>query len=201
MPTSAAGSNAFTPRATGGAPGRRAAEHGLTPVRRSAEHGFTSVRSSAEQGFTSVRSSAEHGFTLVELMVVVTVIGLASGIALWSLPDPRGRVVEEATLMAARARAAHDLAIVDSRPVSLWVTGGGYGFDQRIAGRWVPLADKPFRVASWAEGTVARLAQPQVRVTFDPTGLADRPVEVVLDRDGRGASVVIGADGSVAVDA
>jgi general secretion pathway protein H len=148
----------------------------------------------------SRRRPGERGFTLVELMVVVTVIGLASGVALWSLPDPRGRVVEEATRLAARTRAARDLAIIDSRPVSLWMTGGGYGFDQRIGGRWVPLADKPFRVASWAEGTVAQLAQPQLRVTFDPTGLADRPAEVRLDRDGRGAAVTIGGDGSVAVD-
>jgi len=149
----------------------------------------------------AARRRGRDGFTLVELMVVVTVIGLASGVALWSLPDPRGRVTDEATRLAARARAAHDLAIVDARPVSLWVTGGGYGFDQRIGGRWVPLADKPFRVARWADGTAARLPQPQVRVTFDPTGLADRPVEVRLDRDGRVVGVTIGADGSVAVDA
>lgn len=143
----------------------------------------------------------ERGFTLVELMVTVTVIGLAAGVAVWSLPDPRARVVEEATRLAARARAAHDLAIVEARPVSLWVTTGGYGFDRRVAGRWTPMADKPLTVERWAEGTVARLAEPRLRVTFDPTGLADRPAEVQLDRDGRGAGVLIRADGSVRVDA
>ena len=149
----------------------------------------------------SAAGSKQAGFTLVELMVTITVIGLAAGVAVWSLPDPRGRVVEEATRLAARTRAAHDLAIIDGRPVSLWVTGGGYGFDQRVGGQWVPLADKPFRVERWQEGTAARLAQPQLRVTFDTTGLTDRPVEVRLDRDGRGAGVLIGGDGTVSVDA
>ena len=166
----------------------------------SADDGFTPLRHFAEHGFTPLRHSAEHGFTLVELMVVVTVIGLTAGVAMWSLPDPRGRVVEEAARFAARARAAHDLAIIEARPVSLWVTGGGYGFDGRTGGRWVPIADKPLRVERWAEGTAARLAQPQVRVTFDPTGLADRSAEVRLDRDGREVGVLIGADGSVRVD-
>jgi general secretion pathway protein H len=150
---------------------------------------------------TSAAGSKQRGFTLVELMVTITVIGLAAGVAMWSLPDPRGRVVEEATRLAARARAAHDLAIIDGRPVSLWVTTGGYGFDQRVGGQWVPLSDKPFRVERWQEGTAARLTQPQLRVTFDTTGLTDRPAEVRLDRDGRGAGVLIGADGTVSVDA
>jgi len=141
----------------------------------------------------------QRGFTLVELMVVVTVIGLAAGVAVLSMPDPRGRLADEAGRFAVRVRAAHDLAIVEAAPVSLWVSGGGYGFDRRVAGQWVPMADKPLRVERWAEGTAARLPAPQLRVTFDPTGLADRPAEVRLERDGEDAGVLIGADGSVRV--
>ena len=42
----------------------------------------------------------EAGFTLVELMVVVTIIGLASAVAVLVMPDPRGRVLDEATRFA-----------------------------------------------------------------------------------------------------
>ena len=145
----------------------------------------------------------EHGFTLVELMVVITIIGLASAVAMWVMPDPRGRVADEAARFAMRTRAAHDEAIVNARPVSVWVSAGGYGFDQRLAGSWSPMSEKPLRVERWTQGTQASVPDlsGRVRVTFDPTGLADRPLDVRLQRRGAAATVRIAADGSVAVDA
>jgi general secretion pathway protein H len=38
------------------------------------------------------------------------------------------------------------------------------------------------------------------RIVFDSTGLADRPLDVRLNRDGESATVRIGTDGSVKVD-
>jgi general secretion pathway protein H len=139
-----------------------------------------------------------RGFTLVELMVVITVIGLASAVAVLAMPDPRGTLMDEAARFATRTRAAHDAAIIDARPVSLWITPSGYGFDQWRAQRWTPMADKPFQVAQWGKG-VAATGFVRERVTFDPTGLADRPITVSLRRDGVRVSVEIAADGAVRV--
>lgn len=143
------------------------------------------------------------GFTLVELMVTITVVALMASVALWAMPDPRGAVRDEALRFAARTRAARDEAVVTARPVSLWVTTGGYGFDQRQGGHWTPLADKPLRVERWAEGTTAAVGatEGRVRVTFDPTGLPDRAADVRLNRGGRAMLVRVGADGSVRADA
>lgn len=175
---------------------------------RFAGHAFTSLRRSAEHAFTRQRRSAEHGFTLVELMIVVTIIGLSAAVVAFVMPDPRGRVLDEGLRLAARAKAARNMAIVESQPISLWVTSGGYGFDRRVGGAWTPVADKPLRVERWTEGTRATLGQGQgaegqgrLRVTFDPTGVADRNADIRLTRDGNDALVRIGADGEVRADA
>lgn len=145
-----------------------------------------------------LRSRHAKGFTLVELMVVIAVIGVASAAAVLAMPDPRGRLMDEASRFAVRVRSAHDAAIIDSRPVSVWVTGSGYGFDQWRGGRWVPLGDKALMVDRWGDGTAA-VGTERERVVFDTTGLADRGLTVSLRRQGQNVSVAIAADGSVRV--
>ena len=140
----------------------------------------------------------QRGFTLIELMVVLTVIGLASAAAVLAMPDSRGRLMDEATRFAARTRAAHDAAIIAARPVSLWVTPTGYGFDEWREGRWTPLADGALKVERWSPGTGAS-GLTRERVLFDTTGLADRPLTLTLLREGSRAEVSITADGSVRV--
>jgi general secretion pathway protein H len=143
--------------------------------------------------------SAEHGFTLVELMVVVMIIGLASTAAVLAMPDPRGRLVDEGARFAVRVRAAHDAAVIGGRPVSVWVTPTGYGFDERRGAQWIALADKPLRVAQWGEGTQAVMAE-RTRVTFDSTGMADRVLALPLRRDRTRVTVTIDANGGARVD-
>lgn len=134
-------------------------------------------------------------------MIVITIIGLASAAVVWALPDPRGRLLDEASRFAARAQAAQQSAIIDAHPVSLWVSGGGYGFDERVGGRWAPIAEKPLRVTSWGRGTRAVVTDTggRQRVMFDTTGLADRPLDVRLRRDDEEVAIRIAADGSVKV--
>lgn len=160
--------------------------------------GNSHLRFWAPAGAGARSRTRERGFTLVELMIVVTIIGIASAAVIWSLPDPRGRLIDEATRFAARTRAAHDLAVVDASPVSVWVSPGGYGFDARESGAWVPITQKPLKVTPWNKGTVAAGAARE-RVLFDSTGLADRPLDVTLMRDAERVTVHVGAGGEVRV--
>ncbi len=151
------------------------------------------------KGSMPVRRYAEHGFTLVEMMVVIVLIGVASAAVVWTLPDPRGRLTDEAERFAGRARAAHDLAIAGARPVSLWVTASGYGFDERRGGAWVAISDTSLRVARWGEGTRAQISGARERVVFDPTGLVDHGLALRLERGTATGTVTIGGDGDVKV--
>lgn len=143
----------------------------------------------------------ERGFTLIELMVVITIFAMAAVVVVLVIPDPRGRIRDDAERFAARARAAHDAAIVGARPVSVWVTPAGYGFDERAGGRWQALGEKPLRVVQWGKGiqAVPSSSAARDRVVFDPTGMADRPLTVELRREGQSMRVSIGVNGMVSI--
>ena len=175
-------------------------EHGFMSLKRSAEHGFMSLKRSAEHGFTSLKRSAEHGFTLIELLIVITIIALMSAVVVMAMPDPGGRLTDEAERFAARAKAARDAAVVEQRSIGLSVSAAGYRFDQRRAGRWEAFNDKPFRQQDWSDGTVAVTATGGSRVTFDSTGLASQRLDVTLLREGVRTTVVIDTDGTVKID-
>lgn len=149
-----------------------------------------------------VPPGAQSGFTLVELMIVMVIFALAAAAVVLAMPDPRGRIRDDAERFAARTRAAHDAAIVGARPVSVWVTAGSYGFDERIAGHWQTIGEKPLKAAQWAKGVAAlpTTAEGRDRVVFDATGMADRPLSVELRREGQSVRVSIGVNGAVRVD-
>jgi general secretion pathway protein H len=150
----------------------------------------------------SATGNSERGFTLIELMVVLLIIGLTAGAVLLSIPDPRGRLSDEAERFAARTVAARDLAIIEGRPVAVRVTARGYAFDRRQGGAWVPLSDKSLASRPWSDGTAALVGQGgTIRAAFDATGQPSMPAAIVLTRSGEQVRVSIAADGGVRVGA
>lgn len=142
----------------------------------------------------------EHGFTLIELMVVLTIIGFISAAVVLAMPDPRGRVIEDADRFAARVAAARDEAVVTARPMGVWVSASGYGFQYRDGAQWVAIDGKPFATASWKAGTRALVGKEGVRqIGFDGTGMPTDPLTVTLAREGERVSVSVDMAGKVMV--
>lgn len=175
-------------------------ERGFTYCERSAQQGFTGSTRSAQKGFTCSKRSAQKGFTLVELMVVLTIIGFISAAVVLAIPDPRGRVVDDADRFAARVAAARDEAVVTARPMGVWVSASGYGFQRREGAQWVPVEDKPFVSANWKAGTRALVGKDgRQQIGFDGTGLPTDPMTVTLAREAERIAVTVDMAGKVAV--
>ncbi|HEU0133733.1 MAG TPA: GspH/FimT family pseudopilin, partial [Allosphingosinicella sp.] len=138
------------------------------------------------------------GFTLVELLVVMTIIGLVSAAVILGMPDPRGALRGEALRLAARAEAARERAMMDNRPVALVLKEGGYGFEWRTGGEWRAMGVKPFIEQSWSEGTQASMAGGEARITFDSTGFAE-PARLRLVRGDEAAEIEVTDGGRVHV--
>jgi general secretion pathway protein H len=161
----------------------------------SRSRGFTPLRRSAENGFASLRRSAENGFTLVELMVVIAIMAVATAVVMFAIPDPRGRLIDDAEKFAARANAARDDAILKSRDMRVLVTAGGYQVERRRQGKWQMLTDKPFAPAMWVAGTGATGTP---AIIFDATGAAT-PATLTLQRDEQRIAVTVSGNGVVRV--
>jgi len=138
------------------------------------------------------------GFTLVELLVTLTVIGLAAGAVVLTAPDPRPRPGLEAERLAARLIRAREGALLTNRLVAVEVDATGYRFAAYGATSWSPLVDGPFRPVDWPEGLTFEAA-PETRFVFDSVGAAE-PASVSLGRGRSMSTITVDAAGEVRLE-
>jgi len=154
--------------------------------------------SMGSRGFERQRRSAQQGFSLIELLVVITIVGLLSSVVVLTMADPRGRLTDDADRFAGRVRAARDAAIVTGRPMALWVAQTGYGFERREQGEWQAVTEGPLAARDWSTATTARFeGVSQLRATFDGVGGVDQPLDFRLVRDAGAIRVRVTLDGKV----
>ena len=141
-------------------------------------------------------SRREAGFTLIELMVVLVIVALASAAVVVALPSGSTGLRQQATSFAARAVAARNAAIAGARPVRLVADATGYRVEERRGGRWLAWGGKAGRTVAWDRGTVAAI---DGAVAFDSTGLS-APAVLRIERGGKVMNVRVEADGGVRVE-
>ncbi|MEY4555317.1 MAG: hypothetical protein RL093_436 [Pseudomonadota bacterium] len=131
--------------------------------------------------------------------MVITIIGLAAGAVVLSVPDPRPSVAEDAERFAARLSRAREEAILSNRPVAVETTPAGYAFMVFDGSRWSALDEGPFGPETWTAGTRVEPSSAPVRIMFDPTGVAE-PASMTLTRERNSRTITVDGAGEVTLN-
>ncbi len=103
-----------------------------------------------------MRGAGERGLTLVELLVVIVILGLASSLVLLNAPPSRAVVERDALRLAADVKVALDEMVMTGANYRLLIDAAGYGFERYAGGEWKTEGiDRAFQRAEFDRGVVA----------------------------------------------
>lgn len=95
------------------------------------------------------------GFTLLEVLIVVLIIGIVSGLAVIAIrDDPADRVATEARRLSALLTLASQESVLQSRELALEIGRDGYRFLVLGSGGWTEPEDAVFRPRSLPDDIV-----------------------------------------------
>lgn len=147
-------------------------------------------------------TGTERGFSLVELLVVLTVLGLLGGAVLLTIPGGGARLGDQAHQLSAHLQRAREEAVLGNRAIAVRVDAAGYRFERRGWEGWQVLAEAPLHARRFPDGVQAafRGRETVARFEFDATGAA-APVDVVLRGPDAALRLALLASGEVRVHA
>ncbi|OWU84704.1 hypothetical protein ATO6_10160 [Oceanicola sp. 22II-s10i] len=89
---------------------------------------------------TTISRHKDAGVTLVEVLVILAILSVVTGMAALALPSgPRPATLrQQADLLAARLDIAAEESLVSGRAARLEWDTGGYRFTAREGGEWAP---------------------------------------------------------------
>lgn len=103
-----------------------------------------------------MRRGGERGLTLVELLVVMVILGLASSLVLLNAPPSRAVVERDALRFASSVKIALDEMVLSGATYRLVVDAAGYGFERYAGGEWgTKGVDRTFQRAEFDNGVTA----------------------------------------------
>ncbi|APG61980.1 type II secretion system protein GspH [Sphingorhabdus lutea] len=145
------------------------------------------------------KNITQNGFTLVELMVVIFLIGLASAAVVMALPNDDGRARQHAEKLAMHIAATRNMAILQARPTLVSFSISGYAFEQRRDGAWQAFEEKQFQSVNLPSTLkISSTSKLPARIMFDATGMPNAPARISINaNDGPAHHVNITASGDV----
>lgn len=95
-----------------------------------------------------------RGFTLLELLVVVVVLSIATGlIVVKGTPGDGNLLQSDAKQLAQLLRIAQQEALLKSKAIRFVAGNSGYEFQELTGARWVPVQTEPaLRPRTWGHG-------------------------------------------------
>lgn len=85
----------------------------------------------------------DSGVTLIEMLVVLTLIGVGAAVVTFALPSgvTLRTVEQEVTLLKARLNLVAERSLIEGRQYRMEWTSTGYGFETQDGGEWRKVAD------------------------------------------------------------
>jgi len=137
----------------------------------------------------------QEGFSLIEMLVALTVMALVTGLVMFTGPAAGGSLGAETDRFIASLSSARDLALIESRIVTVEISEAGY--ETRVRSRLMA-ATPAAPLENWSEGTTVATADGRLPalLTFDPVGLTE-PALFTLYRDGAMVRVSVDVAGEI----
>ena len=142
---------------------------------------------------TKARAS-EFGFTLVEVLMVVFIIGLASGFVIMNLPERASPLEEAADFVRQDVETLQDRAILTGIPHAIEISQSDYKGVVLESGEWRAVNFSDRELTRDVTVTTRRASNDDedkaTRFVFDPSGAPTHGV-IVLSAQGRQVEIAL----------